>query len=56
MVLGNGFVKKEKFISSIFEEEYRNSDYIEDEKFQYSILDEFDYSKLGIWNKIVLQF
>lgn len=47
MVLGDGFVKKEKIESNIFDEEFRNTDYIEDEKFNYSIAEEFDYSKLN---------
>lgn len=47
MVLGDGFIKKEEFNSSIFDEEFRNNDYIEDEKVKYIIAKEFDYSKLG---------
>lgn len=47
MVLGDGFVKKEKLESNIFDEEFRNTDYIEDEKFNYFIAEEFDYSKLS---------
>ncbi|MPL68668.1 hypothetical protein SDC9_14396 [bioreactor metagenome] len=47
MVLGDGFIKKQKFESSIFDEEFRNTDYIEDEKFKYTIAEDFDYSKLG---------
>lgn len=47
MVLGDGFIKKEKFESSIFDEEFRSTDYIEDEKFKYTISKDFDYSKLG---------
>ncbi|WP_375722925.1 DUF4357 domain-containing protein [Arcobacter sp. KX21116] len=46
MVLGDGFIKKDKFESKIFDEEFRGTDYIEDEKFKYSIMEEFDYSKL----------
>lgn len=47
MVLGDGFIKKQKFESNIFDEEFRNTDYIEDEKFKYTIAEDFDYSKLG---------
>ncbi|MCG3717805.1 DUF4357 domain-containing protein [Aliarcobacter butzleri] len=47
MVLGDGFIKKEEVKSSIFDEEFRNTDYIEDEKFKYAIAKKFDYSKLG---------
>ncbi|MDN5127522.1 AAA family ATPase [Aliarcobacter butzleri] len=47
MVLGDGFIKKEEFNSSIFDEEFRNNDYIEDEKVKYIIAKDFDYSKLG---------
>ncbi|MGJ0309507.1 AAA family ATPase [Aliarcobacter cryaerophilus] len=47
MVLGDGFIKREKFESVIFDEEFRNTDYIEDEKFSYFIAKDFDYNKLG---------
>lgn len=47
MVLGDGFIKKEEFESSIFDEEFRSTDYIEGEKFKYTISKDFDYSKLG---------
>lgn len=47
MVLGDDFIKKEKYESKIFDEEFRSTDYIEDEKFQYSIAENFDYSNLG---------
>jgi 5-methylcytosine-specific restriction protein B len=47
MVLGKGFINKEKFESKIFDEEFRSTDYIEDEKFQYSIAENFDYSTLS---------
>ncbi len=47
MVLGDGFIKKQEFECSIFDEEFRSTDYIEDEKSKYIITKKFDYSKLG---------
>ena len=43
MVLGNGFIKKEELKSDIFT--YTNDDYLEENKFIYTIKDEFDYSE-----------
>jgi len=46
MVLGSGFILKEKVEpKTIFnQEDIKDSDYIEEEKYQYSIKEEFDYS------------
>ncbi len=44
MVLGDGFVDKREVKSDIFD--YKPDDYLEDEKFIYSIKERFDYTKL----------
>lgn len=44
MVLGDGFIKRTKTSSNIFNDEFKQTDYIEDEKFVYEIVQEFDYS------------
>ena len=43
MVLGDGFIEKREIKSDIFDEKYANTDYIEEEKFTYSIKESFDY-------------
>lgn len=45
MVLGNGFINREQFKLNIFDDEFNSSDYVDEEKYKYSILEEFDYSK-----------
>ena len=45
MVLGDGFIEKTETKADIFDDEYKKSDYIEDEKFVYSIKSSFDYGK-----------
>jgi 5-methylcytosine-specific restriction enzyme B len=45
MVLGDGFIEKTEVKVDIFDDEYKKSDYIEDEKFIYSIKSSFDYGK-----------
>ncbi|MCK9161801.1 MAG: AAA family ATPase [Arcobacteraceae bacterium] len=46
LVLGDGFVEKIEIKSDIFDKELiENSDYLEDEKYIYSIKKEFDFSK-----------
>jgi len=44
MVLGDGFVDKKEVKSDIFD--YKPDEYLEDEKFIYSIKESFDYTKL----------
>ncbi len=44
MVLGDGFIKRTKTSSNIFNDEFKQTDYIEDEKFVYEIVQDFDYS------------
>ncbi|MDD2265713.1 DUF4357 domain-containing protein [Sulfuricurvum sp.] len=44
MVLGDGFIEKREVKSDIFD--YKPDDYLEDEKFIYSIKESFDYTKL----------
>lgn len=44
MVLGDGFIKRTKTSSDIFDDEFKQTDYIEDEKFVYEIVQDFDYS------------
>jgi 5-methylcytosine-specific restriction enzyme B len=44
MVLGDGFVDKREVKSDIFD--YKPDEYLEDEKFIYSIKESFDYTKL----------
>lgn len=43
MVLGDGFVKKSEIKSDIFD--YKQDDYLEDEKFVYAIKENFDFAK-----------
>lgn len=46
MVLGRGFIEKTALNATIFDEEFaKESDYIEDEKYIYTIKKEFDFSK-----------
>ena len=45
MVLGQGFIGKNNISSNIFDDEFRNSDYIEDEKSNYYIKRKFDFGK-----------
>lgn len=46
LVLGDGFVDKREIKSDIFDKELiENSDYLEEEKYIYSIKKEFDFSK-----------
>lgn len=51
MVLGDGFVQKSEIKSDIFD--YKQDDYLEDEKFVYTIKENFDFSKLNNDNKRV---
>jgi len=46
MVLGSGFIDKTPIKPDIFDDEFKNSDYMEDEKFVFSIKQEFNYSNL----------
>lgn len=46
MVLGDGFINRTGTSSDIFDEQFKDSDHIEDDKkFVYSIKDTFDFSK-----------
>jgi len=45
MVLGDGFIQKESIKDDIFDDEFKQIEYIEDEKFSYSIKSSFDYGK-----------
>lgn len=47
MVLGSGFIEKEELKSDVFDEEFRNNEYIEDEKNRYKIAKIFNYTKLS---------
>ncbi|AHJ13392.1 McrB family protein [Sulfurospirillum multivorans] len=44
MVLGDGFIEKSEIKSDIFDEKFRNTEYIEEEKSKYTIKDSFDFS------------
>lgn len=45
MVLGDGFIQKESIKDDIFDNEFRQTEYIENDKFRYTIKNEFEYSK-----------
>lgn len=50
MVLGDGFIKKTESNLDIFDDDFQNSDYLEDEeKFVYEIEQKFDFSKFKSW-------
>lgn len=44
MVLGDGFIEKNEIKSDIFDEKFRNTEYIEEEKSKYTIKDSFNFS------------
>lgn len=48
MVVGTGFIEKEVVKSDIFDEEFeKDSEYVEDDKFVYSVKQSFDFSKFN---------